>query len=183
MKRTNWMLLSFIGLALTLIVSTAWAKQEGQEQTKKGKVELPPAVVKAIKANVPDAEIAMAEVEKEAGISLYDIEFKAGKGEIEVAEDGTVMDVATIITMKDVPKAAAEAIQKAVGGATITQLEKSEVRAEIKKKEEKGTIVILASPKYVYEAELAKSGQKGEIQVTADGKVIEGPKWSAKKDE
>jgi hypothetical protein len=179
MKCKKWMFLGFlVVLALALTVSNGWAKQEGQEHGKKAKVELPAAVAKAIKDNVPGAEIATAEVETEAGINLYDIEFKADKGEIEVAEDGTVIDVATIVTMKDVPKAAAEAIEKAAAGATIKQLEKSEVRAEIKKEGEKGTIVKFESPKYVYEAELVKGKQKGEIQVAADGKVIEGPKWN-----
>jgi hypothetical protein len=181
MKHNNWMLLSFVGLALSLIASTAWAKQQGQEQAKKAKPELPAAVMQAVKANVPNAEIATVEVEKEAGINLYDIEFKAGQGEIEVAEDGTVMDVATIITMKDIPKPAADAIQKAAEGATIKQLEKSEVRAEIKKEGQKGTIVKLDTPKYVYEAELVKGNQRGEIQVSADGKVIEALKWNISK--
>jgi hypothetical protein len=154
------------------------AAEKGQEQAKKAKVELPAAVEKAVKDNVPGAEIEIMTVEKEAGIALYDIEFKAGKGEIEVAEDGTVMDVATIIAMKDVPKAAADAIQKAAEGGTIKQLERSEVRAEIKKEGEKGTIVKLASPKYVYEAEIVKGNQTGEIQVDPDGKIVEALKWS-----
>jgi hypothetical protein len=155
------------------------AAEKGQEQAKKAKVELPAAVEKAVKDNVPGAEIEIMTVEKEAGIALYDIEFKAGKGEIEVAEDGTVMDVATIIAMKDVPKAAADAIQKAAEGGTIKQLERSEVRAEIKKEGEKGTIVKLASPKYVYEAEIVKGNQTGEIQVDPDGKIVEALKWAA----
>jgi hypothetical protein len=156
------------------------AAEKDQEQAKKAKVELPAAVVKAIKDNVPDAEIDIMDVEKEAGIALYDIEFKGGRGEIEVAEDGTVMDIATIIALKDVPKAAADAIQKAAEGGTIKQLEKSEVRAEIKKEGEKGTIVKLATPKYVYEAEIIKGNQTGEIQVDPDGKIVEALKWSTK---
>jgi predicted heme/steroid binding protein len=164
-------------LSFALLVSSVWGGQEGREQEKKMKVELPAAVAKAVQVNVPNAEIETLTVEKEAGITLYDIEFKAGKGEIEVAEDGTVMDIATIITMNDIPQAAAEAIRKAALGATIKQVEKSEVRAEIKKEDKKGTIVKLAAPQYVYEAELAKNGQTGEIQVAADGTVIEGPKW------
>ena len=181
MKHTNWILLGFVvALALALTVSTGWAKQEGKEKGEKAEVELPAAVVKAIKANFPNAQIDIVEVAKEAGITLYDIEFKAGKGEIEVAQDGTVIDVATIITMKDLPKAAAEAIRKAAEGAIIKQIEKSEVRAEIKKEGEKGKIVKLDSPRYVYEAELVKGNQKGEIEVAADGKVIEALKWDTK---
>jgi hypothetical protein len=54
-----------------------------------------------VEDNRPNAEIDKLDVEKEAGISLYDIEFKAGAGEIEVAEDGTLMDIATIIEIKE----------------------------------------------------------------------------------
>jgi hypothetical protein len=172
LKFSNRMVLGLlIGLALAL---TAAAQ---------AKVELPPAVAQAVKLNCPSAEIKSVDVEKEAGITLYDIEFKARGGEIEVAEDGTVMDIATITAMKDIPKAAAVAIRKAAPGTIIKHLEKSEVRAEIKKEGEKGTIVKLASPKYVYEAELKKGEQRGEIQVAPDGQVVEGPKWHAKEAE
>ncbi|MGZ7046031.1 MAG: hypothetical protein ACXVJK_06885, partial [Candidatus Aminicenantales bacterium] len=95
-----------VALALTVAGPSAWAGQKAQEPAAKGKVELPPAVAKAVKDNCPGAEIDKMDVEKEAGINLYDIEFKAGRGEIEVAEDGTVMDIATIIAMKNVPKLA-----------------------------------------------------------------------------
>jgi hypothetical protein len=179
MKPRNWTLLVFVSaLALAITASMGWATAQGKSEGKNAKVKLPAAVAKAIKDNRPDAEIDKMEVEKEAGIVLYDIEFKAGKGEIEVAEDGTVMDIATIIEMKDVPKAAADSIQKAAQGAKIKQLEKSEVRAEIQKEGEKGKIVRLASPKYVYEAELVKGKETGEIQVAPDGKVVEALKWS-----
>ena len=171
MKRVSLILLvlGFIGAA----VLAAAPEKKTEKQ-----VVLPAAIAQAVKANFPGAEIKTAEVEKEAGINLYEIEFMAGRGEIEVAEDGTVMDIATIITMKDLPKAAAEAIYKAAAGAEIKQIEKSEVRAEIKKEGEKGTLVKLASPRYVYEAELVKGEQKGEVQVAPDGKVVEGPKWN-----
>jgi hypothetical protein len=183
MQRTNRILPGFVGaLVLALMLPTAWAGEQGKqptkEQPKKANVVLPLAVAKAVKDNRPNAEIDKMTVEKEAGIALYDIEFKAGQGEIEVAEDGTVMDIATIVEMKDVPKAAAEAIQKAAVGATIKQLEKSEVRAEIKMEGAKGKIVKLATPKFVFEAELVKGNQTGEIQVAPDGKVIEAVKWA-----
>ena len=149
-----------------------------QPQTSKN-VQLPPAVAQAIKANCPGAVIDKMEVEKDAGVILYDIEFKAGRGEIEVAEDGTVMDIATIVALKDIPKPAAEAILKAVAGAKVGQLEKSEIRAEIKKDGEKSAIVKLAAPKYVYEAEVIQGEKTGEVQVAPDGKIVEGLKWGA----
>jgi hypothetical protein len=171
---------SVIVLCLSLGASSIWAGPGDREQAETMIVELPPAVAKAVAVNCPGAEIDKMTVEKEAGINLYDIEFKAGRGEIEVAEDGTVMDIATIITMKDIPKPAADAILKAAAGASITQLERSEVRAEIKEAAGKGAIVKLAVPKYVYEAELVKGEAKGEVQVAPDGQVVEGPKWAGK---
>ncbi len=176
MKRILFVLVAFgmIGLGL--------AAGASQEQAPP-RAKLPPAVLQAIKANCPGAVIGKLEVEKEAGINLYDIEFKAGRGEIEVAEDGTVMDIATIVALKDIPKPASEAILKAAAGAKITQLEKSEVRAEIRKEGEQGTIVKLNPVKYVFEAELIQGEKRGEFQVAPDGKIVEGPKWGADEEE
>ena len=165
------------GVALTVVfaltMSAGWAMQKGKPEKGKAKVELPAAVAKAVKDNRPNAMIDKLEVEKEDGVTLYDIEFKAGKGEIEVAEDGSVIDIATIVKSRDVPKAALAAIHKGAVGATIKQLEKSEVRAEVKD----GKVVKFASPKYIYEAELAKGNKRAEIQVAPDGQVIEAPNW------
>lgn len=188
MKRNNWLFLGFVVLlALGLTMSTGCTKKEGEEQAEKPAVEepeaakpdveLPADVVEAIEANVPDAEIDSVEVAVEDGITLYDIEFKADRGEIEVAEDGTVIDVVTIITMEELPEAAAKAIQDAIEGATIKRLEKSEIRSEIKKEGEIGTVVKLDTFRYVYEAELEKDGQTGEIAVDADGNITEPLKW------
>lgn len=180
MKNKKWILLGFaIILAFGLTVSTGCSKQEAEEQGEKEE-ELPAGVEEAIKANFPDAQIDFIEVNVEAGITLYDIEFKDDRGEIEVAADGTVLDVVTIITMEDLPQGAAEAIQKAAEGATIKRLEKSEIRSEIKKEGAEGKLVKLDSPRYVYEAELVKDGQTGEIEVDAEGKVIEPLKWDIK---
>src|SRR5215831_10668596 len=135
---------------LAILASMAWTPHASASQKQKPPPELPPAVARTVAENRPGARIDKLEVENEQGVKLYDIEFKADRGEIEVAEDGTVIDIATIVKMKDLPKPAADAIVKGAAGAKITQLEKSEVRAEIKA----GKVVPLASPKYIYEAEL-----------------------------
>jgi uncharacterized membrane protein YkoI len=133
----------------------------------KGK-NLPAAVSQAIQANRPGAEIDKLDVEKENGIAFYDIEFKANQGEMDIAEDGTILDIATIIDMKDVPDVVAAAITMHGKGRTIKQLSRSEVRAEIVKEAGKARIVKLATPRYVYEAEFSR----GEIEIAADGKII-----------
>ncbi len=186
--------LVFLGLSVLLVIglaiSTGCDKKEAEEraQTPEAKeqevaqpeTDLPAAVVAAIEANVPDAEIDFVEVTEEDGITLYDIEFKSDRGEIELTADGIVIDVVTIITMADLPEGAAKAIQEAAEGAVIERLEKSEIRSEIKKEGEKAIIVGLDSPRYVYEAELEKDGRTGEIEVDADGNITEPLKWDEK---
>ena len=181
MKRTCYLLTGLITVLVFTMTELVWRGEAMSKGQKKGKVELPPLISKVIKDNVRTAEIDKLEVEDEASIKLYDIEFKAAKGEIEIAEDGTVMDIATIIQLKDAPKAAADAIRKVAADekAKIVQLEKSEVRAEIQKEGDKGKIVKLSTPKYVYEAELVKGNQRGEVQVATDGSVLEALKWGA----
>jgi hypothetical protein len=157
-------------LALLVMARPAWV---ADAKTDVKRSRLPAAVVKAIDANKPDAEIAKVDIEHEEGVAFYDMEFKGNRGEMDVLEDGTVLDVATIIDVKDVPEPAAAVIRKASAGTTIKQLTRSEIRAKIEKVGGKGKVVRLATPEYVYEAELAKGG---EIEVAGDGKIIKGPK-------
>lgn len=156
-----------IGVAAMFSAAVAAAQGAKQDAPR-----LPAAVKQAIQVNKPAALIDKVEVENENDINLYDIEFTAGQGEIEVAEDGTVMDVTTIVDVKDVPEAAAAAIRMAAKGQAIKQFELSEVRAEIVREGRKGRISKLSTPRHVYEAELAD----GEVEVTPDGKVIKAGK-------
>ena len=160
---------------LTIPITTALAASaigiaaQGQS-AHQGRKFLPAAVTKAIQQNRPGAEIDKLDVDKEHGIVVYDIEFKAGQGEMDIAEDGTVLDIATIIDMKDLPEAAATAIRAAGKGKAIKQLERSEMRAEIVKEGGKARISTLPVPKYVYEAEFSR----GEVEVTPEGKIVKG---------
>jgi len=160
--------LQAVGLTAALVASASMAGAAPQATNANRSRNLPAAVSKAIQDNRPGVEIDKLTVEKENGITFYDFEFKADQGEMDVAEDGTVLDIATVIQMKDVPEAAAAAITNAAKGRAIKRIERSEVRAEIVKEGGKGRISKLSTPRYVYEAELSN----GEIEVTAEGKVI-----------
>ncbi len=177
MKNARMRLMSLAVMTLGLAVAAQTAAAGRAQRPAETDVKVPPAVAEAVKANCPGAAVDKTEVEREAGILLYDFELKAGRGEIEVAEDGTVMDISVIVALKDIPKPAADAILKAAAGAKLGQLEKSEIRAEVRKQGTKGTIVRLDPPKHVYEAELIRGEKRGEVQVAPDGKVVEGAKW------
>ena len=157
-------------MTVAVVVTVMFGVSASAQGTKPGKSkkDLPAAVSQAIEANRPGAEIDKLTVEKENGISFYDLEFKANQGEMDVAEDGTVLDIATIVEMKDVPEAVAAAIKTHGKGKTIKQLSRSEVRAEIVKDGGKARVSKLATPRYVYEAEFSR----GEVELTPEGKII-----------
>jgi hypothetical protein len=152
-------------MGLATVASTAGLDAQGKSKHWK---RLPAAVSDVIQQNRPAADIAKLTVEKEDGIAFYDVEFAAGQGEMDVAEDGTVLDIATVIALKDVPEVVAAAIRTVAKGKSIKQLTRSEVRAEIVREGGKGRISKLATPRYVYEAEFSK----GEVEISSEGKVI-----------
>lgn len=162
--------------AILAIASTITAGQDSVKEEKLKISQLPPAVVEAIKTNCSGCVIDKATREIENGVTIYDIEFKRGQGEIALAEDGSVIDRETVVLLQDVPAAAQEAIRKGASGAKIKHVTRGEIRAELKE----GKIVKLASPRYVYEAELEKGDQVAEIEVSSDGQVIEAPLWTKK---
>jgi uncharacterized membrane protein YkoI len=165
-----------MGLALT--VSAAYAADEAKPEAK-AKVKLPEAAAKALKDAFPKATVDEVKMEKEKGITVYEVELEEGKSEmeVEVTADGTIVEIETDVEMKDVPEAAAKAIQAAAEGAKIEELAKKEVRAEIKKEGETAKLVKLEKAKTLYEAEIVKGDKKGQIEVAADGTVVEPLKW------
>jgi hypothetical protein len=188
MQLNRWVLIGVTALmALVLVGSAVVAKEEEKEgkEEVKAKVDLPEAAAKAVKEAFPKATIDEVEKNDEDGLILYDVELKDGDVamDVEVAADGTLIKMSTEVAIKDVPAAAAQAIQKAAEGATIKEIEKAEIRAELKK-DARGaaSIVKLDKPRTVYEVELVKGDLKGEIEVAADGTVVEPIEWKAAKD-
>lgn len=164
-----------IVMMLALAAPAVLAFQETKEVKVKTS-QLPAAVVEAIKSNCPNCVIRKATREVENGVTIYDFEFKGGQGEMDVAEDGSVIDRETIVQTTEIPSAALDAIRKGALGATIKQIAKDEVRAELKN----GKVIKLDSPRYLYEADLVKGNQVAEIEVSAEGQVTEGPRWRKK---
>ena len=166
MTTRTWTAVAVIGLAMILGVCLV-----AQAKDKNVKIaDLPEAVTAAVKKACPDGTITEAEIEKEHGTTIYEIELKVGKNEaeVEVTADGTIIEIETELTMADLPKAVADAITKAANGGKVKEIEKEEERAEVKN----GKVVELKTPKVVYEAEIKQNGKEIEIEVDADGKVL-----------
>ncbi|HSE34234.1 MAG TPA: hypothetical protein VLA93_21850 [Pyrinomonadaceae bacterium] len=176
MKRLIISLLTSVAFLLLLTTAIGQTTPEGTREEKLKPSQLPEAVAASIQANCAGCSIAKSTREKENGVTIYDIEFKGGQGEIAIAADGSVIDRETVVSLSDVPVAALDVIRKSASGGKIKQVAKGEVRAELRN----GQIIKLASPRYFFEAELEKGNQVGEIEVTPEGQITEGPEWRKK---
>ena len=190
MMRRYGVLVGCMVAAILLLAGAVRAAEEvaaeGKAEAKEeAKVELPLAVADAVKAVFPKAKIEEVKLEKECGLDVYEVELKLedeSEVEVEVAPDGTIVEIETEIAQKDAPPAVVEAVQAAAPDAKIEEVKKIEIRAEIKKAEadKPAQLVKLDKAKIVYEAELKTDDKEGEITVAADGKVVEPLKWEDK---
>jgi uncharacterized membrane protein YkoI len=124
--------------------------------------QVPKAVMDAVKARFPGAKISSVEKEKEDGKVVYDIELKheGRKYEMDILEDGTVLEIEKEIAAKDLPGVVSKALQAAHPKATVKEV--MEVY-KVKGKEEKLDH---------YEVTLETADRKElEVTVSLDGKV------------
>jgi uncharacterized membrane protein YkoI len=145
---------------LVLLAAVAGADE------KEKKISLdkaPKAVQDAIKARFPKAEVASIEKETEDGKVIYDIELKheGRKYEMDIQENGTVVEIEKEIAAKDLPEAVTKGIEGKYPKATLKEV--MEIYT-VKGKEEK-----LAA----YEVTLGTADNKTvEVKVSLDGKTI-----------
>jgi uncharacterized membrane protein YkoI len=146
------------GLVLLATVARADDKPEKIQPDK-----LPKAIMDAIMGRFPKAEITSAEKEKEDGKVVYDIALKheGRKYEMDIQEDGTIIEIEKEIAMKDVPKAISDAIEAKYPKSTVKEV--MEVN-KVKGKEE--------TPIH-YEVEIKTAdGKEFEVIVSLDGKSV-----------
>ena len=168
-NKYSWLALGVIGLL-------AWSTEIATQEQKINVSQLPVAVKQALQTHCPNCKVDKAAREVENGVTIYDFEFKHGKGEMDISADGSVVSRETVVLEKDVEAPALYAIRQAAAGGRIAQILKEEVTADLLD----GKVIKLDTPKYFYEAELAKGGEVAEIKVTPNGEVVETPVWRKK---
>jgi hypothetical protein len=149
--------LCFVALC-GLIATTGLCRADDEEKVPLDK--LPKAVTDAVKKKFPKAELVSAEKEKEDGKIVYEVNFKNEGSTIEaiVTPEGKILVIEKEITVKDLPKAVADALESKYARATIKKVE------EISK-EDKIT---------AYEVLLVTEKKKTlEVQFSPEGKVIQ----------
>ena len=150
------------GLFMAVFAGLVLGQPAASAQDKKDKI--PKAVMDALKAKFPKAEIHKWTKEKEGDDVVYDIEFKqeGRKFEADIKEDGTIHNWEKEIAAKDLPKAVTKAVEKKYPKATLKEImEITEVKDG--KEELEGYEIVL------------ETADKKEVEVTVapDGKILE----------
>ncbi|MEO2091672.1 MAG: PepSY-like domain-containing protein [Gemmataceae bacterium] len=152
--------------ALVLAVAGVRAEDEKVPLDK-----LPKAVVDAVKAKFPKADLQAAEKEKEDGKTKYEVTIKDGESKIDVdvTEDGIITGYEKEVALKDVPKVVSEAVAAKHPKGTAKS---AEVVYTVK--DGKDTLAY-------YEVTVEVDGKTHEVEVLPDGKLKPEVKKEVKK--
>jgi uncharacterized membrane protein YkoI len=131
--------------------------------------KLPAKVKAAIDGRFPDAKLTSLEKEVEEGKVVYDIELthKGRKYEMDIQEDGTIVEIEKEFALKDLPKAVGEVLTKTIEA----KYPKATIKEVMEVNKVKGTT---ETPDH-YEVTIETAEKKEvEVEVTLDGKSIKG---------
>lgn len=156
-----------LGIALVagFLVVGALARAD-EEKVPLDKV--PKAVMDAVKAKFPGAQIQNAATEKEEGKTVYELSLMYQKHHYDVTltAEGKITDVEKQIDAKNLPKAVAQALETKYPKATYRRVE------ELSKGDDKVT---------AYEVLLVTTGKKTfEVELDPKGKIIKESEQKAK---
>jgi hypothetical protein len=171
----GWLGLSALA-GLVLLATVATRAADEKEKNKAEKIppdKIPRAVMDTIKGRLPGAEITSAEKETEDGKVVYDIELKhkGRKYEMDIQEDGTLIEIEKEVPLKDVPAAVTKALKEKYPDATVKEV--MEVN-KVKGKTE--------TPDH-YEVTLKVGDKEREVVVSLDGKSVKSEEEAKKEKE
>jgi hypothetical protein len=142
-------------------------------------------ITEAIKAVYPDAVIGEMGKETEDGLSFYEVAVtvKGAKIDADVTSDGTIIETEESADIKTFPDPAAKALTKTTKGMKIKGAEIAKTYAKGVKDDTTGDAQVihvtkLAEPTVAYEVDVVKDGKRGEFSVSAEGAILESPKWA-----
>jgi uncharacterized membrane protein YkoI len=156
----GWLGASAVVVAMLVLATAARADDKAQ---KIAPDKLPQKIKNAINGRFPGAEVTSAEKEVENNQVVYDIELKhkGRKYEMDIKEDGTILEIEKEVATKDVPAALPKAVQARFPKATIKEV--MEVNKVEGKKE---------TPQH-YEVTIETADKKKmEVIVSLDGKSV-----------
>jgi len=150
-----------IGLASVVLVASGCAGK-GEHHQKLDPSGVPPQVRSAMESRFPGAQMSSVEREKEHGDVVYDYELRQDgrKYEMDIKEDGTVLEVEKQLMGTDVPDAVARAVRDKYPNATVKEV------MEVDK--------VSGGRETPHHYEVTLSGAKAkEVNVSMEGQITE----------
>lgn len=128
---------------------------------------LSPAAAAAVEKRYSGMLWTKTERERARGMVIHEVEFRRdGKEvEVEVAPDGTIMEIETKVSLADLPEAVAAVITAKAGGRKILEIEKEETLAAPR-------LVKLESPLVFYKAKAIRHLWYRKLKVRPDGTIV-----------
>ncbi len=148
--------------ALLLVVGPSVAVCRAEDKIPLDMV--PAKITAAVKEWFPKGEITSVTKETEDGKVVYDVELKQQdkKFEMDIQEDGTVVEIEREIAAKDLPEVCAKAIEAKYPKSTLKEV------MQVNKVEGKKETL------HQYEVTLETAEKKSvEVVVSIDGKIVE----------
>ena len=150
-----------IGLMMTPFL-LAYVSPAGADEQKVPLKDVPKAVLLAVKAKFPDAELKEASKETEDGKTTYEVALKDKGKAVDVALtiEGKITEIETEIAVGDLPKAVSSAITANYPRANV---KKAEQIIEFKQgTESKNYEVVL----------MTEAKKQIEVKLSPDGKIL-----------
>ena len=178
--------ITFGTAAVVLSVSMLGAGAEDGKESKVALDQVPKAVLGAVKAEFPKAEVEAAETGEDDGKKFFEVELKQDGRSIDVScsADGTILEVEKEIAAEDLPEAVTKALTATYPGAKIEEAEEvtlfEDADDEKEADDENGDDAGDAGEELVYEVEIVTAdGKNVEVEVSADGKELEAEEGDA----
>ena|ERR1700704_9378 len=142
-------------VAMTALMAGLGLAQDSEKKVKMQ--DLPAAVQQAVKDYSKDAKIRGLATEMDKGKKVYEAELTVAGHSKDVTfdADGHIVSVEEETTLANIPAAAREAIQRAVGKGKIVEVE-----------------MVTEDGKTFYEAQVKTGGKKSEVKVDASGASV-----------
>lgn len=160
----------FNEMSLVCVIGLVLAPPAARADDEKVPIDkLPAAVVEAVKAKFPDAQMVEAKKEKKGSETVFEVKtkHKGKKVDVKVTPEGKITEIERELAVADLPKAVADALTAKYPGAKLEEAEEDDEGGKV-------TYEVKVSP---------ASGKKLKVTLDPKGKVIKEEPADADKSE
>ena len=161
MRKNAWM--AVVPLWITVATSSVADGRSRENQ-------LPLPISQVITEKFPGVKVVRFERELEGNVRFYEVSLRKGdeRMEVEIAEDGGIGEIESLLDFDGLSKEHQERIREAVGSGRIHRIEKHVRIGRL----QNGAFVPLESPVEFYEVKYSMGGQRLESKISLDSEKV-----------